>query len=117
MASMLLFLSVTGLISSTCYLVLALCAARLYRTSALRQKPGPTELPAVSVLKPVYGMEPQLERNLESFFLQDYPDFEIIFGARYADDPALRIVKTLQEKYPGVRTRIVLCGEPSWPNA
>jgi ceramide glucosyltransferase len=35
-------------------------------------------LPPVSVLKPLYGVEPELEQNLESFFLEDYPDFEII---------------------------------------
>src|SRR5437667_2865939 len=62
-------------------------------------------------------MEPQLDGNLKSFFLQDYPDFEIIFGARHGTDPALRIVESLQQKYPHVRTRIVLSGEPVWPNA
>lgn len=73
--------------------------------------------PRVTVLKPLHGLEPQLETNLESFFLQDYPDFEIIFGARDSRDPALRIVESLQRKYPNVPTRIVLSGEPPWPNA
>jgi ceramide glucosyltransferase len=47
--------------------------------------------PPVTVLKPLYGLEPQLERNLESFLLQDYPKFELIFGARDASDPALNV--------------------------
>jgi ceramide glucosyltransferase len=71
----------------------------------------------VSILKPLYGTEPQLERNLESFFTQDYPEFEIIFGTRSWEDPALRVVERLCEKYPQVRTRIVVSGEPYWPNA
>ena len=62
-------------------------------------------------------MEPQLEENLESFFRQDYPEFTIVFGARNCEDPALGVVDSLQAKYPQVRTRIVVSGEPSWPNA
>jgi ceramide glucosyltransferase len=75
------------------------------------------DLPGVTVLKPVHGMEPRLEETLESFFLQNYPDFEIIFGARTRDNEALDVVERLQAKYPGVRTRVVISGEPSWPNA
>jgi len=48
------------------------------------------EFPPVTLLKPVHGIEPRLRDNLESFFLLDYPQFEIIFGARTGDDPAKR---------------------------
>ena len=113
----LLLSSVAGLVSSTIYLMLVLVAAKLFRASARNETAIPPQWPPVSVLKPLHGMEPQLDGNLKSFFLQDYPDFEIIFGARHGTDPALRIVESLQQKYPHVRTRIVLSGEPVWPNA
>jgi ceramide glucosyltransferase len=71
----------------------------------------------VTVLKPIRGLEPRLERNLESFFVQNYPSFELIFGARDADDPALAIVENLKRKYPNVPTHIVLSGDPGYPNA
>ena len=58
-----------------------------------------------------------LERNLESFFLQEYPQFEIIFGARHEEDPALKIVRALREKYPHIQASVVLSGEPEYPNA
>src|SRR5215813_11055994 len=116
-AHALLRLSIVGLVSSTIYLILVLEAARRFHYSSQKPVDGGAALPRVTVLKPLHGMEPHLERNLESFFLQDYPDFEIIFGARRSDDPALRIVESLQEKYPNVPTRIVLSGEPGWPNA
>ena len=45
-----------------------------------------TFLPAVSVLKPLHGIEPGLERNIESFFEQDYPEFELLFCARHETD-------------------------------
>src|SRR5262249_14538577 len=74
-------------------------------------------LPPVSVLKPLHGLEPHLERNLASFFVQEYPDFEIIFGVRTSEDPALEVVAKLQRMHPQVRSRIVLSGEPEYPNA
>ncbi|HUI82602.1 MAG TPA: bacteriohopanetetrol glucosamine biosynthesis glycosyltransferase HpnI [Candidatus Binatia bacterium] len=74
-------------------------------------------LPAVTILKPVHGLEPRLEETLESFFRQDYPQFEILFGARSREDEALGIVEKLRARYPQVRTRVIISGEPSWPNA
>ena len=107
--------AVIGLISSTVYLFLVMEAARRFRRAPQPQPVGP--LPAVTVLKPVHGLEPQLERNLESFFLQDYPDFELIFGARGAEDPAVDVVERLRQKYPHVRSSVVLSGDPEYPNA
>ena len=72
---------------------------------------------AITLLKPVCGLEPRLEENLESFFAQEYPAFEIIFGARNNDDPAIRIVERLRDKYPMVPLKIVFSGEPQHPNA
>jgi ceramide glucosyltransferase len=73
--------------------------------------------PPVSVLKPVHGMEPRLEESLESFFQQDYPDYELIFCARHAHDPALLLAERLSARYPDVKVKILTCGEPKWPNA
>jgi ceramide glucosyltransferase len=114
---MLLLVSVVGLVSSTVYLILVLEGARRFRRDSQRQAVNFTSLPPVTVLKPLHGLEPRLERNLESFFLQDYPDFELIFGARDANDPSLKIVETLRFKHPRVKSSIVLSGEPEYPNA
>jgi len=113
----LLRLSVLGLVSSTIYLILVLEAARRFRHSSQKPVGGGAALPAVTVLKPLHGVEPLLERNLESFFLQDYPDFEIIFSARHTSDPALNVVDVLRRKYPKIQSSVVLSGEPSYPNA
>src|SRR5262249_14521197 len=113
--TVLFLVSAVGLLSSTVYLILVILASRKFRK--FREPKPPSSLPPVTVLKPVYGNEPYLERNLESFFLQDYPEFEIIFGARDASDPALKVVEALRVKYPNVRTGVVLSGEPEYPNA
>jgi len=65
----------------------------------------------------VHGMEPRLEESLESFFRQDYPDYELIFCARHANDPALLLAERLAAKYPKVKVKILTCGEPEWTNA
>jgi ceramide glucosyltransferase len=62
-------------------------------------------------------MEPLLEQNLESFLRQDYPDFEIIFGAREADNDALQVAESVRARYPHVKSKIVISGMPTWPNA
>src|SRR5216110_1071012 len=94
----LLTIAMVGTLSSNIFLVLVLVAAlrfhRIARSAAANAAAIPdSSLPAVTMLKPVHGMEPRLAENIESFFRQDYPDFEIVFGARSADNPALRVVE------------------------
>jgi len=115
-------LSLAGALSSCIFLVLVLVATgrrrRLASTMASAVASVPEKsLPFVTVLKPVHGMEPRLMENIESFFRQEYPDFEIVFGARSADNPALRVVEEIKTRYPHVKCRVVISGPPSWPNA
>lgn len=115
-------LSVIGLLSSAVYLCLVVIAARRYKRNSLVfadsvSKVAEASWPAVTILKPVHGMEAALEKNLESFFLQNYPNYEIIFGAREAGDAALQVVEKLRRKYQKVKSRVILSGQPTWPNA
>src|SRR6266568_3559211 len=118
----LLTAALLGTLTSTIFLLLVLAAAVRYRqrAQAARRHAATVpqaSLPKVTVLKPVHGMEPRLEQNLESFFQQDYPDFEIIFGARQADNAALQIAEKVRARYPHIKSRIVISGMPTWPNA
>ena len=54
-------------------------ARRIRRTN----RHGPT--PPLSVLKPLHGDEPLLEEALASLCAQDYPEFQIVFGADLAN--------------------------------
>ena len=74
-------------------------------------------LPPVTILKPVHGMEEQLAANLESFFQQDYPNYEVILGVRDADNPAGKIADEVRARYPNVPSRLIVSGPPSWPSA
>jgi len=119
MLQFLLVLAVTGLVSSTGFLLLVIVAAARFRRRARLAAEAAQrvrELPGISVIKPVCGLEPLLEENLESFFLQDYPEYELIFGARTPEDPAIRVIERLRERYPQVKVHCVYSGEPIWPN-
>ena len=116
MYEVLLFAALFGLLTSTVYLGMVLVAAARYsRRRQPQDSSGP--LPPATLLKPLHGMEPHLRENLESFFRQDYPSFEIVFGMRSPDDPALSVVREISSRYPHVRVKTVFSGEPPWPNA
>ena len=71
----------------------------------------------VSILKPLAGLDDLLESNLRTFFQQDYPSLEILFAVRRSDDPAVPVVKRLQDEFPQISTRLFVTGEPPYPNA
>src|SRR5271165_7120284 len=114
---LLLLVAAAGLLTSTGYLLLVLFAGARFRRSQRRSADVDGAFPPVTLLKPLCGMEPRLEINLTSFFEQQYPSFEIIFGARRDDDPALDVVRRISSKYPSVPVKIVTTGEPLRPNA
>jgi len=71
---------------------------------------SPEDLPGVSVLKPLAGADPELEANLESFFLQDHPRFELLFGVEDESDPAIAVVERVRARHPTVRARVIIHG-------
>src|SRR5580698_10763590 len=110
--------ALVGTLSSAVFLGLALLGVIRFRSDARKQLssvPDDAHLPPVSVLKPVHGLEARLEENLESFFRQDYPDYEILFAADEANDPALDVVREVCARYPHIPSRVLITGAP-WPN-
>ncbi len=102
---------VTG---SLVYCVLTCIAAVRYK---MVQPPGLARPEPISVLKPLAGLDDGLEENLRTFFEQDYAQFEILFAVRCADDPAVAVVERLREEYDRVPSRLLIVGEPPYPNA
>ena len=73
-----------------------------------RTSPALQRLPPVSVLKPLCGAEPGLYVNLRSFCQQDYPEYQIVFGMRDPQDPALAAVKRLVAEFPSQPIDVVI---------
>ena len=66
-------------------------------------------LPPVTLLKPLKGMEDELEENLRSFFEQQYPaPVQIVFASTDPDDPALALAHQLAASYPEADTAFVV---------
>ncbi len=72
--------------------------------------------PAVSVLKPLCGAEEGLAGNLEALYAQNYPDFEVVFGAECVDDPALAVARAVAERHPERRSSFVHSTAPPGAN-
>jgi ceramide glucosyltransferase len=107
----LLLLTVAGAIV---YSLLSMLAAWQYLA---RRPPALKSMEPISILKPLAGLDPDLESHLRTFFEQDYAAFEILFAVRSGDDPAAQVVSRLQKQYPNIPTRLIVTGEPPYPNA
>lgn len=87
------------------YTVMAWLAVWLRRGPS---QSGPATLPRVTVLKPLCGAERHLYDCLRSFCDQAYPRFQIVFGVRDPDDPAVTVVRRLQREFPGLDLQIAI---------
>jgi ceramide glucosyltransferase len=110
--------AVVGIVSSSLYYFLCLWSAKKFlreRTAeghanrALPSLPDPLTLPPVSILKPLKGTDPEMYESFRSHCLQDYPEYEIIFGVSDPEDPAIESVKKLQYEFPERRIILVFC--------
>jgi ceramide glucosyltransferase len=70
-----------------------------------------SEFPTISILKPLHGYEIGLSRNLDALCRLDYPGrIELICGVQDPDDPAIRQVKLLQQRFPTAEISLVVDG-------
>ena len=118
LARTLFWIAALGTASSTVYSgMVVVGAVRFGRRKRREDAAGAVYLPPISVLKPLHGTEPGLEENLQRFFEQDYPQFELLFCARHETDAGLLLARSVATRYPAVVTRFLSCGEPQFPNA
>ena len=105
-------LSILGCVSSFFYYLLCLWSARAFLRA---NDPGvaaisPQNLPTVSILKPLKGIDPEIYESFRSHCVQDYPaQYEIIFGVSDATDPAVASVEQLQREFSGLTIKLVVC--------
>ena len=105
-----------GLVTSTVTSVLVLRGVLRFVRSR-RRAASVLPLPPLSLLKPLHGAEPGLEEHLEGFFLQDYPDYEVLLCARQATDAGLEVAHRVAARHPEIKARFFTTGEPPYPNA
>jgi ceramide glucosyltransferase len=89
------------------YTAVAVLASVVWHLRALRLPTGAWR-PAVTILKPLCGAEPELLENLRSYCRQDYPQFQIVFGLRDGSDPAVETIERLRQEFPAVQIDVVI---------
>jgi ceramide glucosyltransferase len=69
----------------------------------------------VSILKPVRGLDEDFRAAIRSHANQQYPAFEILFGAASLEDPAVPEIRRLIAEFPDVPIRLIHSTTPA-PN-
>ena len=73
-----------------------------------RDRSSRSELPKVTLLKPVCGLEKHLSRNLRTACEQDYPHYQVLYSVQSADDPALSVLRELEREFGPERVTVVV---------
>jgi ceramide glucosyltransferase len=92
------------------HLASTLVAVIRCKSPAGRLRP-PAHAPAVSLVRPVCGIENHVEETLASGFTLDYPRYEIVFCVASAQDPVVPTVRRLMAAHPGVPARLLVGNE------
>src|ERR1017187_2961524 len=88
----------------------------LRRRGAARRQPAGGWTPPISILKPLRGTDRQMYESFRSHCLQDYPQYEIVFGVNHAGDEAVAEVERLRSEFPAHDIRLVICPETHGAN-
>ncbi len=102
-------IAVLASIASCAYYLLCLLSA--IRFPKVPAAPPGSFTPPISILKPLKGTDPEIYESFRSHCLQDYPEYEIVFGVSDPNDPAIAEVERLQQEFPRRFIRLVYCGE------
>jgi ceramide glucosyltransferase len=104
-------ISCLGCLSSCIYYLICLWSARVFLPEEKSDENiRLTEFTApVCILKPLKGTDPDMYESFRSHCVQDYPEYEIVFGVSDASDPAIASVKQLQREFPDRVIRCVVC--------
>ena len=90
------------------YSLLCLGAVLLYTRRRPARAPDGFPLPPVTILKPIHGLEKNLGRNLRSACRLDYPDYQVVFSVQRPDDPALPLLREIQQEFGPERVTVAI---------
>jgi ceramide glucosyltransferase len=95
-------------VAGAAYFVIAIWAAKRWQRERSARSRAPFT-PPVSILRSLKGLDRHMYLAFCSHCLLDYEEYEVLFGVSDADEPALELVKKLQEEFPRRQLRVVHC--------
>jgi ceramide glucosyltransferase len=104
-------IAVLGTLSSVGYYFICLWSAAGFLQERRRASESPISPRPISILKPLKGTDPGMSESLRSHCVQDYPEYEIIFGVSDASDPAVEVVERLRSEFPYLPIKLVICSK------
>jgi len=91
------------------YALAAVAALRFFKRERARVLPNYT--PAVSVLKPVRGVDFGSYENFASFCRQEYADYEILFAVNGDEDSTVPVIRRIIADFPERKIRLLVGAE------
>ncbi len=96
-------------ICGSAYSILCVITAIIFKRRAATAPDPPADgWPALTVLKPVHGLEKELEENLRSTCIQDYPDFQVVLSVQQPDDAAVPLLGRIQREFGSDRVTVAI---------
>jgi ceramide glucosyltransferase len=86
--------------------VAAIAASRCRQGAHFRA--AASSLPAVSIVRPMCGVDAYEQSTLRSAFELDYPNYELLLCCACANDPVVPLARRMIEAYPNVRARLLI---------
>ncbi len=102
-------IAVLGAVASMVYYLLCLYSAARFLGERKAAGEGARPTQPVSILKPLRGTDPEMYESFRSHCLQDYPEYEIIFGVSDPADPAIEVVERLKKEFPERAIHLMIC--------
>ena len=86
-------------------------AARFRRSARRTPTANPHLFPAVSLVRPLCGIDNYADDTLRSTFTLDYSGYEILFCVASASDPVVPMVEALIAENPGANAKLLIGNE------
>lgn len=101
----LMLVAIATNVASAAYVVTAIHGVKAFRPQVTSSG---TFRPAVTILKPVCGLDVALYENLRSFCHQDYPQYQVVFGVQHVADPAIPVIERLIAEFPNIDIALIV---------
>jgi ceramide glucosyltransferase len=106
----LLAAALVGIVALAVQLVCVLCYHQ--RRPRVQAPVSGSEPRGISILKPLCGVDDDLEANLACFATLEYPAYEVVLGVKDTQDPAYEVARTAVARWPHVMRLELQHGEP-----